>query len=442
MEQATKAAIDDIVAREPWTIEDQKVLVGQLHQTQDSPRKLRAALEGLESAEPQPRGAAALKIGILNYMLCRFNRSLDVLTHATDNKERRYFQAMCFKSLKQYEKAVEDFERAKDRGFDADVIQVQLAEIKALMGDLDGARKLLSKMEKQTSVADMKYLQGLVEELAGYGEKAAGLYEAALAADGNHSHAKFRLAYYLDLHGEEEQAVELYRQCLNIPPVHANALLNLSILYEDAGRYDQAVNCLRRIMATMPSHPRARLYLKDVEASDSMYYDEDQAKRVARRNAVLDIPVTDFELSVRARNCLKKMNVRSLGDLARTTESDLLGYKNFGETSLKEIKDMLSIKGLRLGQALEDEEVVRTDNEIPVSAVPVHDAGILGTPIAQLEFSIRARKALENLRIGTLGDLSSKSEAELLACKNFGQTSLNEVLQRLGEHGLRLREPM
>ena len=48
-----------------------------------------------------------------------------------------------------------------------------------------------------------------------------------------------------------------------------------------------------------------------------MFYDEDQAKPTRQRNAVLDIPVTDFELSVRARNCLKKMNIRTLGDLVR-----------------------------------------------------------------------------------------------------------------------------
>ena len=64
-----------------------------------------------------------------------------------------------------------------------------------------------------------------------------------------------------------------------------------------------------------------------------------QAKRMAKRSAVMDIPVTDFELSVRARNCLKKMNIRTLGDLVRTTEQQLLAYKNFGETSLKELQE-------------------------------------------------------------------------------------------------------
>ena len=69
---------------------------------------------------------------------------------------------------------------------------------------------------------------------------------------------------------------------------------------------------------------------------------------------MLEIPVTDFELSVRSRNCLKKMNIRTLGDLTRVSEQQLLSSKNFGETSLLEIKEILGGKGLRLGQALEE----------------------------------------------------------------------------------------
>ena len=71
--------------------------------------------------------------------------------------------------------------------------------------------------------------------------------------------------------------------------------------------------------------------MKDVESARSMYNDEDGDRRGDRKNAVLDIPLSDFELSVRSRNCLKKMNLRTLGDLLRTSEQELLSYKNFGE---------------------------------------------------------------------------------------------------------------
>ena len=90
--------------------------------------------------------------------------------------------------------------------------------------------------------------------------------------------------------------------------------------------------------------------MKDIIASKNMYYDEEQDRNLAKRSALLDTPVTDFELSVRARNCLKKMKIRTLGDLLKITEAELLSYKNFGETSLVEIKSMLTSRSLRLGR--------------------------------------------------------------------------------------------
>src|SRR6185295_14405472 len=103
-----------------------------------------------------------------------------------------------------------------------------------------------------------------------------------------------------------------------------------------------------------PLQEQARLFLKDAQASVTMYYNPDAEMASSRFSQVLEIPVTDFELSVRSRNCLKKMNIRTLGDLTRVSELQLLSSKNFGETSLSEIKEILGSKGLRLGQSLED----------------------------------------------------------------------------------------
>ena len=66
-----------------------------------------------------------------------------------------------------------------------------------------------------------------------------------------------------------------------------------------------------------------------------MYYNPEEEHARSRFSQVLEIPVTDFELSVRSRNCLKKMNIRTLGDLTRVSEQQLLSSKNFGETSLQ-----------------------------------------------------------------------------------------------------------
>jgi DNA-directed RNA polymerase subunit alpha len=102
------------------------------------------------------------------------------------------------------------------------------------------------------------------------------------------------------------------------------------------------------VLEANPTHNRATLFMKDVRASKDMLYDEEFAREGARRDALMDTPVTDFELSVRARNCLKKMAIRTLGDLLRISEAELLSYKNFGETSLVEIKSMLTAKGWQI----------------------------------------------------------------------------------------------
>jgi DNA-directed RNA polymerase subunit alpha len=69
--------------------------------------------------------------------------------------------------------------------------------------------------------------------------------------------------------------------------------------------------------------------------------------------------VDELELSVRASNCLKTANIRSIADLVQKTESELLKTKNFGKKSLNEIKTILGEMGLSLGMRLDPEEVER-----------------------------------------------------------------------------------
>jgi DNA-directed RNA polymerase subunit alpha len=136
-------------------------------------------------------------------------------------------------------------------------------------------------------------------------EKAIELYERALNENPDHEPTVFNLAVMYDRRAEDAKAIELYERICTSPPVHLNALMNLAILYEDNNHYDEAHRCLDAVLRTDPNHPRARLYLKDVDSARSMYYDEDN-DRGDKRNQVMEIPVTDFELSVRSRNCLKK----------------------------------------------------------------------------------------------------------------------------------------
>jgi DNA-directed RNA polymerase subunit alpha len=441
MEQATAGAISEIKEKDTWTYEDYRALIDALADARDPAGKARELLADLQANAPEPKGTEAVKVGIAQFMLCRFEEALETLNNATDNKDRRFFQAECYRSLRQFDAAIEDYSRAKDRGWEGSKPDVCIVQCLALAGRLDEAAKAFKSLGKDVAdSADGWYLQGLLAEMAGKRDEVLEAYDKARDLQSNHPEATFRLAYFMDLYGEEEEAAELYKQCLGHPPIYANVLLNLAVLEEDAGDYDQAAAYINRVLAINPNHARARLFLRDAESSKTMYYDEDQARRIAKRNAVLDIPVTDFELSVRARNCLKKMNIRTLGDLVRTTESELLGYKNFGETSLKEIKDMLAAKGLRLGQALEDGSDFSASTGGASIETAVEEDSERNTPIEQIEFSVRARRVLEQLGIRTIGDLADRSEAELLVQKNFGQTSLNEMRQRLTEFNLSFRD--
>ncbi len=275
-------------------------------------------------------------------------------------------------------------------------------------------------------------------EAEGNRELAIHELRQAVAADPGNNDLAFRLAFQLDLVGEEAEAIELYERIVEEQPAPVNALLNLAVLYEDRGDYSRAERCLRQVLDTQPNHPRARLYMKDVQASREMFIEEEQTRDVLKRNALLDTPVTDFELSVRTRTCLKKMNIRTLGDLLRITEAELMSSKNFGDSSLVEIKTMLSAKGLKLGQGLEDAH--RAARRALMDRLKgTGQEGVLSKPVGDLQLSVRARKALQLLNIETIGDLASRTEAELMGVKNFGQTSLDEVKIRLTEFGLSLR---
>ncbi|MCZ6446503.1 MAG: tetratricopeptide repeat protein [Planctomycetota bacterium] len=285
--------------------------------------------------------------------------------------------------------------------------------------------------------AQAHYQTALAAEANGQREAAIDELRQAMQRGDNPEH-QFKLAYLLDLVGEEDEAVAVYEQLCARDQPHINALLNLSVVYEDRGQINEAEKCLRQILDTNPNHQRAREYMKDVQGSRNMFYDEEHARDLVKRNALLDTPVTDFELSVRARNCLKKMQIRSLGDLLRISEAELLSYKNFGETSLTEIRTMLAVKGLRLGQGLEG-QYTWARKQIYDQLRGRAPEGLLGKSISVLELSVRARKALQHLGIQTLGDVATRTEAELMGVKNFGATSLTEITLKLTEYGLKLR---
>ncbi|MGH7205160.1 MAG: DNA-directed RNA polymerase subunit alpha [Nitrospiraceae bacterium] len=77
---------------------------------------------------------------------------------------------------------------------------------------------------------------------------------------------------------------------------------------------------------------------------------EERAREV---NKHLFRSVNELELSVRAANCLKNANIKTIADLVQKTEMEMLKTKNFGKKSLNEIKEILAEMGLSLGTKLD-----------------------------------------------------------------------------------------
>ena len=67
-----------------------------------------------------------------------------------------------------------------------------------------------------------------------------------------------------------------------------------------------------------------------------------------QQQALLNRPVADLNLSVRARKCMSRLGITTLGELILRNPDELLESKNFGVTSLNEVRAKLSDLGLRL----------------------------------------------------------------------------------------------
>ncbi len=81
--------------------------------------------------------------------------------------------------------------------------------------------------------------------------------------------------------------------------------------------------------------------------------EEVKAAEKNRLRKILLTPVDELELSVRAHNCLKAANIKTLGELVQLQESDLLKFRNFGRKSLAELLEVVEICGLQFGMSVE-----------------------------------------------------------------------------------------
>ncbi len=124
----------------------------------------------------------------------------------------------------------------------------------------------------------------------------------------------------------------------------------------------------------------------------------------------------------------------TLGDLTRTTEQRTAGEQElWRNVARRDPRDAL-LEGARTGSVRRRAAGGGAAFTTP-RALSADERALLDRPIADLNLSVRARKCMVRLGMTTIGELVRRTGDDLLECKNFGVTSLNEVREKLTAGG-------
>jgi DNA-directed RNA polymerase subunit alpha len=127
--------------------------------------------------------------------------------------------------------------------------------------------------------------------------------------------------------------------------------------------------------------------------------------------------------------------------VGQRTDYDKLTLEIETDGSLEPRKALSSAAEILIGRLaiFADPEQVRTLGETPEEPPPI-GGGMHDILIEELELGVRSYNCLKRVGVETIGDLISKTEAELSAIPNFGKKSIEEVKENLAAHGLNLRD--
>ena len=134
------------------------------------------------------------------------------------------------------------------------------------------------------------------------------------------------------------------------------------------------------------------------------------------------------------------MDIKTIGDLVRKTENELLSCENFGRKTLTDIKELLARRGLMLSTETKTVTLESLLKSYISTEEPQKSDDVLNKPIFEIDWSARVRGSLTRLKVYTVGDLVNKSEKDFMDLPNFGQTSLDEIKRRLSQTGLVLKQ--
>jgi DNA-directed RNA polymerase subunit alpha len=90
------------------------------------------------------------------------------------------------------------------------------------------------------------------------------------------------------------------------------------------------------------------------EEPEPVVEEQEVDEEVKRIRELLAQPVDELDLSVRSHNCLKAASIKTIGDLVRREEDEMLKFRNFGRKSLQELIEVLDERGLHFGMDVEE----------------------------------------------------------------------------------------
>ena len=167
----------------------------------------------------------------------------------------------------------------------------------------------------------------------------------------------------------------------------------------------------------------------DRESSAYEFIERVFDETVGGQNPAYSISIEEVELTIRARNILRRMGISTLGDLTNKSEGELTIKRNFGETQLQEVRREMASRGIYL------------KGEVPQGEIQVpYVREVNNIHVAKAEFAIRARLGLEAMGCLTLSDVACFTERELLESPRIGLTSLANIKETLFENGFSLKE--
>jgi hypothetical protein len=137
-----------------------------------------------------------------------------------------------------------------------------------------------------------------------------------------------------------------------------------------------------------------------------------------------------FEWSVRARNCLKASNIKTITELAELSEFELLSIPNLGKGSLLEIKKNLAKFNLKIGERTSSNQPIFKKTAFQDITLKNLEKKTLDIAVVSLIPSLSAR-SVNCLESMTLGQLLSMTKYELLRVPNLGKLTLNEIKKGL-----------